>query len=50
MEINKHQLIDLKKHSNCELQLRETFPGDLGLYCLDHEMFIMNFEEVVNSG
>lgn len=43
MEINKHLLHDLSKHLNHELQLREIFEGDLGIYCLDCHEFIFRF-------
>lgn len=42
-KINKHEKIDMTCHMNCELQLRKVM-GDLGLYCLDHRMFLTRFE------
>ena len=43
MEISRDEMADLGKHLNHELQLRETFEGDLGLYCLDCSEFIFRF-------
>lgn len=42
-KINKNEIQDLKTHMDCELQLREVM-GDIGLWCLDHHMWVWRWD------